>query len=114
MCILSILLPSGVARLSTGPIVFAIVFYVVAWTRQETPGGYLAATACVGLLYRWLDFFAINIPERDFWTVRAAEGREKELAQAVIKGKAPSGGWAKLKWFANLWITARYSLVPHS
>ncbi|KAL2066913.1 hypothetical protein VTL71DRAFT_1337 [Oculimacula yallundae] len=101
----SVLLPAGPIRLSSGGILFGLFFYLYVWTAAQTFDAYNAAVTNIGIVYRWLDLVLIHTPEKDFWRVpEVKEGAEKDH---VIEGRAPEGQWAKLKWFTDLWLSAR-------
>ncbi|KAH6718771.1 membrane bound O-acyl transferase family-domain-containing protein [Leptodontidium sp. MPI-SDFR-AT-0119] len=107
-CILSILLPPGPIRVSAGGLIIALFFYLYAWTAEKTLNGYAIATGSIGLVYRWIDLVFIHQPEKDFWRTAEVDGKDKNGDEHVIvDGHAPEGSWAKIKWFADLWISAR-------
>ncbi|PVH78696.1 hypothetical protein DL98DRAFT_237574 [Cadophora sp. DSE1049] len=65
-------------------------------------------TGCIGLVYRWIDLVLIHNPEKEFWRVEEVDEIEaKDLKDHVIRGYAPEGSWAKIKWFTDLWLSAR-------
>ncbi|KUJ17180.1 uncharacterized protein LY89DRAFT_73285 [Mollisia scopiformis] len=100
-CFLSILLPAGVVRLSAGPIIFGLYFYILFWTEQQSRQSYLLGVSCTILVYRWLDLVVIHKPERDFWKV------EEQDDGTVVQGRAPEGWWPRLKWAFFLWNNQR-------
>ncbi|KAG4427072.1 hypothetical protein IFR05_017445, partial [Cadophora sp. M221] len=103
-CILSILLPPGPIRISAGGLIIGLFFYLYAWTAEKTLNGYAVATGSVGLVYRWIDLMLIHQPEKDFWRT----GEEGDGGgHVIVRGHAPEGSWGKVKWFADLWISAR-------
>ncbi|KAH7304852.1 membrane bound O-acyl transferase family-domain-containing protein [Rhexocercosporidium sp. MPI-PUGE-AT-0058] len=105
-CILSILLPSGPIRISSGGIILGLFFYIYAWTATNELDGYSAGTGSIALVFRWIDIVLIHHPERDFWRTAEVDGKDMS-GRVIVEGRAPEGSWAKLKWFTDLWLSAR-------
>jgi len=95
---LSILLPPGPIRLSSGAVVFGLFFYLIFWTREQTNAAYITTTSCCSLILRWLDLIAIHALEKDFWKVSPDPKAQSTAPRNPIK---------KLVWFASLWNTPR-------
>ncbi|KAH7403741.1 hypothetical protein BKA64DRAFT_459639 [Cadophora sp. MPI-SDFR-AT-0126] len=104
-CLLSIILPAGPLRISSGGLTFGLFFYLYGWTAAKTFSAYSITTGCIGTVYRWIDLVLIHNPEEEFWRVEEVEGKDGK--DHVINGYAPDGAWAKLKWFTDLWLSAR-------
>ena len=67
VCILSIVLPRGLIRLSSGTIIFSLFLYLIIYTNDSSKESYLAGVSCAGLVLRLIDLVGIHVPERDFW-----------------------------------------------
>ncbi|KAH8592489.1 membrane bound O-acyl transferase family-domain-containing protein [Bisporella sp. PMI_857] len=101
LCIVTILLPAGPIRLSSGGLILGSVLYLVFCTRQQTSDAYIMANSCVSMLYRWLDLVAIHNPEKDLWRVSS-----KATPEDKVKGSAPKG-IMKSRWFSALSFSPR-------
>ncbi|KAK0104984.1 hypothetical protein ONS95_004646 [Cadophora gregata] len=95
VCILSILLPRGLIRLSSGAIILSLFLYTINFTTDPSRGSYLAGVSCAGLTLRWIDLVGIHVPERDFWE----KGSNKK--------DSPKTSFERLKWFIYLWNSQR-------
>ena len=94
-CILSIVLPPGLIRLSSGAIIIALFLYLVGFTGDQSRDAYLSGVSCALLVLRWVDLVGIHTPEKDFW--KEPHTRKQSLASP----------WERLKWFFFLWNNQR-------
>ncbi|KAH7403907.1 membrane bound O-acyl transferase family-domain-containing protein [Cadophora sp. MPI-SDFR-AT-0126] len=94
-CVLSILLPRGLIRLSSGAVIIGLFLYLVVFTGEQSRDAYLSGVSCALLVLRWIDLVGIHTPERDFWKKTDPDN------------KSIDGSWDRLKWFFFLWNNQR-------
>ncbi|KUJ18906.1 uncharacterized protein LY89DRAFT_732445 [Mollisia scopiformis] len=101
ICILSIFLPPGPIRLSTGLLLLILIIHATFWTYAPTYNEYTVSTTSMTTLFAWIDFVACHDLEHDFWKV------EKDAEGHVVEKRVPNGVWEKLKWSTLFWFGYR-------
>ncbi|KAJ5047056.1 uncharacterized protein L3040_002900 [Drepanopeziza brunnea f. sp. 'multigermtubi'] len=99
-CILSIALPPGFLRVSSGAIISGIYLYMLGWTAEQSRDAYLLGVSTSILVLRWIDLVVLHRPERDFW-------KKAGSATGRADGRAPNDALGRLKWFFFLWNNQR-------
>lgn len=105
---MSVLLPAGPVRLSSGGLMFGLCFYLCVWTAAETRDGYTTGSGCIIVLYRWIDLVLLHNAERDFWQVGKVDtGTDANHDRVTVEVRAPQGKLAKVRWFAGIFWAFR-------
>ncbi|PQE19371.1 membrane bound O-acyl transferase family-domain-containing protein [Rutstroemia sp. NJR-2017a BVV2] len=103
LCILSVLLPRGIQRLSFGIVLIFCVFSFIFWSAEQTQMAYSTSFFTALTLCRWFDLVAFHGPEGHIWRVEEVE--DKPGLKAAVH--APEASWAKVKWFFGAWVAVR-------